>query len=126
MLIFAGFGNYDLNLRLHQLKMKLRVITDFIVELQIHQGTFTKEDAINYMTRQGFQTEAEAERKYNHILLFPGDAIYAYVGMQEILDMREEYKKLKGDAFNEKEFMSKLLSYGALPLRHLKRKVLEQ
>lgn len=126
MLIFAGFGNYDLNLRLHQLKMKLRVITDFIVELQIHQGTFTKEDAIAYMVRAGFQTEAEAERKYNRILLFPGDAIYAYVGLQEILDMREEYKKLKGDSFDEKEFMSKLLSYGALPLRHLKRKILEQ
>jgi uncharacterized protein (DUF885 family) len=126
MLIFAGFGNYNLNLRLHQLKMQLRVITDFMVELQIHESNMTKEDAIAYMVRVGFQTEAEAERKYNRILLFPGDAVYTYVGMQEIMDMREEYKKLKGDAFNEKEFMSKLLSYGALPLRHLKKKILEQ
>jgi uncharacterized protein (DUF885 family) len=126
MFIFAGFGNYDLNLRLHQLKMKLRVITDFIAELQIHESDWTKEDAINYMVRAGFQTEAEAERKWNRILLFPGDAIYTYVGMQEILDMEKEYKQLKGDAFSQKEFMSKLLSYGALPLRHLKKKILEQ
>lgn len=125
-LIFEGFGNFDLNLRLHQLKMQLRIITDFIVELQIHEGTYTKEDAINYMMRVGFQTEAEAERKYNRILLFPGEAIYAYVGMQEILDMKREYQQLKGDSYSEKEFMSKLLSYGAVPLRHLKKKVLEQ
>jgi len=126
MMIFAGFGNYDLNLRLNQLKMQLRVITDFIAELQIHESDWSKEDAINYMVRVGFQTEAEAERKWNRILLFPGDAIYTYVGMQEILDMKVEYKRLKGDAFSEKEFMSKLLSYGALPLRHLKKKILEQ
>ena len=126
MLVFEGFGNFDLSLRLHQLKMQLRIIADFIAELQIHESDWSKEDAINYMVRVGFQTEAEAERKYNRILLFPGDAIYAYVGMQEIKDMREEYKQLKGDSFSEKEFMSKLLSYGALPLRHLKKKILEQ
>jgi hypothetical protein len=126
MLIFEGFGNYDLNLRLHQLKMQLRVITDFIAEIQIHEGNWTKENAIDYMVRVGFQTEAEAERKWNRILLLPGDAAYAYVGMQEILDMQKEYEQLKGDAFSQKEFMSKLLSYGALPLRHLKKKILEQ
>lgn len=126
MLIFEGFGNYNLNLRLNQLKMQLRIITDFIVELQVHEGTYTKEDAINYMVRVGFQTEAEAERKWKRILLLPGDAAYTYVGMQEILDMKKEYRQLKGDAFSEKEFMSRLLSYGALPLRHLKKKILEQ
>ena len=126
ILIFEGFGNYDLNLRLNQLKMQLRVITDFIAELQIHESNWTKEDAINYMVRVGFQTEAEAERKWKRILLLPGDAAYTYVGMQEILEMKKEYKQLKGDAFSEKEFLTKLLSYGALPLRHLKKKILEQ
>jgi uncharacterized protein (DUF885 family) len=125
-LIFEGFGNYDLNLRLNQLKMQLRVITDFIAEFQIHESNWTKENAINYMVRVGFQTEAEAERKWNRILLLPGDAAYAYVGMQEILDMKAEYRRLKGDSYSEKEFCTKLLSYGALPLRHLKKKILEQ
>jgi uncharacterized protein (DUF885 family) len=106
--------------------MKLRVITDFIAEIQIHESNWTKEDAINYMVRVGFQTEAEAERKWNRILLLPGDAAYAYVGMQEIMDMEAEYKKMKGDSYDPKEFYAKLLSYGALPLRHLKKKILEQ
>ncbi len=124
-LIYQGFGNYDLILRLHQLKLRLKAVTDFIAEFQIHESNWEKEDAINYMVRVGLQTEAEAERKWNRILLLPGDAAYTYVGMQEILDMEKEYKQLKGDSFSQKEFMNKLLSYGALPLRHLKKKILE-
>ena len=125
-LILQGFQNYDLRLRLHQLKMKLKTAVDFMIEFQVHEGTMTKEQAIAYMVRAGYMSEAEAERKWNRCLLLPGDAAYAYTGFQEILDMEKEYKKLKGDAYSQKEFMSRLLSYGALPLRHLKKKILEQ
>ncbi len=125
-LILQGFQNYDLRLRLHQLKMKLKTAVDFMIEFQVHESNMTKEQAIAYMVRAGYMTEAEAERKWNRTLLFPADAAYAYVGYQEILDMEKEYKQLKGDAFSQKEFMSRLLSYGALPLRHLKKKILEQ
>jgi len=124
-LIVKGFGNYDLRLRLNQLKFLLKAVMDFKLELNIHQGGMTKEMAIAYMTRGGFQTEAEAERKWNRILLKPIESAYPYVGFQEILDMEKEYKSLKGDSFSSKEFRKKLLSYGALPLRHLKKKMLE-
>lgn len=126
MLPRSGFGNYDLRLRLNQLKMKLRTAMNFIAEFNIHEASWTKEQAAAYMTRGGFQTPAETERKWNHIILNPVDAAFAYVGYQEILDMESEYKKLKGNDFNRKEFLRKLLDYGALPLRHLKKKILEE
>ncbi|UCC40085.1 MAG: DUF885 domain-containing protein [Candidatus Aminicenantes bacterium] len=125
MLIKSGFGNYDLKLRLNQLKLLLRTVLDFQLELNIHQGTMTKEQAIAYMTGRGFQTNAEAERKWEHIILNPGHCAYTYVGYQEILAMEKEYKNIKGDSYNQKEFFTKLLSYGALPLRHLSKKILE-
>ena len=124
-LIFKGFGNYDLRLRLNQLKLFLKAVIDFKLELNIHQGGMTREMAIAYMTRGGFQTQAEAERKWNRIILKPVDCANTYVGFQEILDMEKEYKNLKGDSFSKKEFLQKLLSYGALPIRHLKKKILE-
>jgi len=37
--------------------------------------------------------------------------------------MEKDYRKLKGESFNAKEFLQKLLSYGALPLRTLKIKM---
>jgi hypothetical protein len=125
LLIYAGFGNYDLKLRLNQLKLQLKAVMDFQLELNIHQGTMTKEQAVAYMTKRGFQTQAEAERKWNLICLNPCESAYSYIGYQEILDMEKDYKKLKGDAFNQKEFLQKLLSYGALPLRVLKTKIMQ-
>jgi uncharacterized protein (DUF885 family) len=80
----------------------------------------TKEQAIQYMTRVGFQSGVEAEQKWNRILLNPCNAAYAYIGYQEISDMEKDYKKLKGEAFSQREFLQRLLGYGALPIRHLK------
>jgi hypothetical protein len=123
MLINAGFGNYDLRLRLNQLKSQLKVVMDFNLELNIHQGGMTKEQAVQYMTAGGFQTPSEAEWKWNRILLMPCDAAYAYIGYQEILDMEKDYKKMKGDAFDKKEFLQQLFNYGPLPIRYLKAKL---
>ena len=122
-LINSGFGDYDLRLRLNQLKLMLKNVLDFQLELNIHQGGMTKEQAVNYMVRTGFQTDAEAERKWEAIILNPGDAALTYIGLQEILDFEKEAKKLKGDTFNQKEFAQKLLSFGAIPLRELKVKL---
>lgn len=123
MMIYKGFGNYDLRLRLNQLKSQLKIVMDFLLDINIHQGGMTKEQAISYMTQRGFQTSLEAERRWTHILLMPGDASYPYIGIQEIWDMEKDYKKMKGDAFSQKEFLQKLLSFGALPVRHLKAKM---
>jgi len=48
-LITSGFRDYDLKLRLNQLKLQLKAVMDFQIELNIHSGGMTKEDAIKYM-----------------------------------------------------------------------------
>ena len=123
--IKSGFGDYDLRLRLHQLKYRLKTAMDLLTELNIHQGGMTKDQAIAYLTRMGFQTQAEAERNWNRICLYPGDATYAYVGLQELTDMEKIYKEKKGGSYSLKEFSSKVLSYGNFPLRHLKKRIAE-
>ena len=120
MFIYAGYGNYDLRLRLHQLKLQLKTVLDFQLELNIHQGGMTKEQAINYMVRTGFQSDIEAEKRWNQILLSPTDSALPYIGYQEIQDLEKDYKKLKGDAFTQAEFLQRLTGSGALPLRELK------
>jgi len=125
MLVKAGYGNYDLRLRLNQLKLKLKAVIDFSLDLNIHQGGLTKEQAVRLMTITGFQTTAEAEKNWNRIILKPLDATYAYVGYQELLDMEKTYKQKAGDSYSQKEFLAKVLSYGMLPLRYLKQKIEE-
>ncbi len=124
-LITAGFQNWDTRLYLNRLKLSLQVVIDFQMELNIHEGAYEKDKVIAYMTT-GFQTQDEAERKWNQILLKPGESAFVYAGYQEILDIQKEYKKIKGESYNQKEFLAKLLSYGALSLRQLKIKMLSQ
>ncbi len=125
MLLYAGYGNYDLRLRLNQLKNRLKAVIDFNLDFNIHEGGMTKEQAIAYMTRGAFLTEAEAELNWHRIILNPGESTFSYVGFQELLDLELEYRKLKGDAYTRKEFLNKVLSFGALPLRQMKQKLMQ-
>jgi hypothetical protein len=120
MFVFAGFNDYDLRQRLMELKLKLRALINFTLDISIHEGSSTKEQAVRYLTSTGFTSEAEAEREWNMIVTHPLEAAYAYIGYQEILDMEKDYKAAKGAAFSQKEFLQKLTSYGSLPLRFLK------
>jgi len=120
MFMESGYGNYDLRMRLSQLKLLLKTIIDFQMDINIHEGTWTKEKVMEYMTVRGFMTKAEAERRWDQIVLSPGEGAQPYIGYQEILDMEKDCRKLKGEAFNVKDFLQKLLSHGAIPLRTLK------
>jgi len=124
-MVKSGYGNYDLKLRLNQLKYDLRPVVSFMVEFHTHQDSWTKEDAVNYMTRVGFYTQSEAERVWDEILLNPLTNAYAYVGLQEYKALEKEYKELKGDSYNQKDFLSEVLSHGAIPFRFLKRMILQ-
>jgi len=121
----SGFGNYNLLLRLNQLKLRMKAAVDFILDLNIHQASMTKEQAVGFMQRKGFYSEVEAEYNWDRIRLLPGNATFAYVGFQELLAMENDYKEKMGDAYSQKEFLSKVLSYGHIPLRHLKTKIME-
>jgi len=123
MFMESGYGNYDLRMRLNQLKLLLKTVIDFQMDINVHEGTWTKERVVEYMTVRGFMTKAEAERRWRQIVLSPGEGAQAYIGFQEILDMEKDVRKIRGDAFNQKDFLQKLLSHGAIPLRTLKIKM---
>jgi hypothetical protein len=123
MLVLNGYKNYDLRSWLSELKVLIKTVIDFQMDMNVHEGTYNKEQVVNYMIHWGFMTQAEAERHWDFIVLNPGEASLPYIGYQEILDMERDYSKLKGSAFSEKEFLQKILSYGAIPLRTIKAKI---
>jgi hypothetical protein len=125
MLVEGGYGNFDMRMRLNQLKLMLKTVIDFQMDINIHEGTWTKEKVVEYMTVRGFMTKAEAERRWHQIVLNPGEGAQSYIGYQEILDLEKDYRKLKGEAFSTRDFLQKLLGYGAIPLRTLKVKMVQ-
>ncbi len=125
MFMESGYGNYDLRMRLNQLKLLLKTVLEFQMDISVHQGTYTKEKVIDTFMTKGFMSKIEAERCWNKIVLNPGDGSQPYIGYREILAMENDARKLKGDAFNVKDFLQKLLSHGAIPLRTLKAKMVQ-
>jgi uncharacterized protein (DUF885 family) len=119
----AGLNRYDLKTRLNELKLQLKNAIMFQMDMNIHEGTYTKEKAISYMTSGGFISDAEAERIWTYLVLNPGDAALAYIGYQELLDLEKEYRKMKGANFTTADFLQKVLSHGPIPLRALKAKL---
>jgi hypothetical protein len=123
MIVLGGYANYDLRMRLNQLKLMLKNVIDFQMDLNVHEGTWSKDQVLTHMARNGFMTDQEAQRRWDRIVLNPGLASLTYIGYQEILSLQKEYQTLKGESFNQKEFLQKVLSYGAIPLRSLRAKL---
>jgi hypothetical protein len=123
MFMEHGYHYYDLRTRLSQLRLLLKTVLDFQMDISVHEGTYTKEKVIDTFMNKGFMTKIEAERRWNQIVLNPGEGSQAYIGYREIAAMEKEARKLKGDAFNVKDFLQNLLNYGAIPLRTLRTKI---
>jgi uncharacterized protein (DUF885 family) len=125
MFMESGYGNYDLRMRINQLKLLLKTVLDFQMDISVHEGTYTKEKVIDTYMTKGFMSKVEAERRWNQIVLNPGELSRPYIGYREILSMEKDYSALKGASFNAKDFLQKLVSYGAIPLRTLKTKIVQ-
>jgi hypothetical protein len=123
MFMEAGYRNYDLRTRLNQLKLLLKTVLDFQMDISVHEGTYTKEKVVDAYMNKGFMPQIEAERRWKEIVLEPGALSQPYIGYRDIIAMEKDYRKVKGESFSYKDFLEKLLSYGAIPLRTLKTKI---
>jgi uncharacterized protein (DUF885 family) len=130
-LVRAIFGNgafmdFDPRYELQRLKMYLRAVLNSILDAKIHAGDMTKEEAIKLMTEGGFQERSEAEGKWGRACLTSTQLSTYFVGIQEILDLENDYKERMGEKFSQKEFNHKLLSQSSPPVRFMKEIILEK
>ena len=102
-------------IQLRQLQLRLWRNARVIYDVGMHTGKLSYEDAIKLMTdKVGFLRWA-AQLEIDSSSSRPGYFIGYFIGMTEILKMREEYKKLKGDKFSLSEFHENLLKIGNMP-----------
>ena len=102
-------------IKLRQLQLRLWRNARVIYDVGMQTGRLTREQAIVLMTdKVGFLRWA-AESEVDSALARPGYFIGYYMGMSEILKMREEYRARRGAAFTLKEFHDKLLKIGSMP-----------
>jgi uncharacterized protein (DUF885 family) len=125
VMVDAGYLDNDPLMKLINLKWYLRVLTNAIMDSAIHVDGMTEAQAMELMTKQGFQQEREAAGKWRRAQLTSAQLPTYFVGFQEHLDLRREMEAKLGDKFDVRAYHDKVLSYGSPPVRFVREQVLD-
>ena len=120
MMVENGWGNYAPEMELTLYKWKLRELANVIIDYDIQCLDKSKEEMTHLMVHDCFQTEAQAEEKYNRATVSQVQLCSYYAGSMAIRSLRDEYKKKMGADYSLKGFHEKFLSYGSSPVRYIR------
>ena len=118
LMVEAGYGGPELHLQ--QLKMRLRLIINSIIDQKIHTAGMTEGEAMEMMMVDGFQEEGEAAGKWIRAQLSSTQLSTYYVGNMEINAIRRACEEKLGDNFNLRDFHNELLSFGSPAPKHVR------
>ena len=102
-------------------KLRLRVLSNAILDYRMHTQNMTDAEPMEMMTKDAFQTEAEAEGKLRRAKLTSVQLPTYCVGLRQWLALRKKYQERKGDQFNQLDFHNRVLDQGAIPLPMLEK-----
>ncbi len=102
-------------IHLRQLQLRLWRNARVIYDVGLHSGKMTYEEAIALMTEQVGFLQWAAQLEVDSSTASPGYFIGYFMGMTEILALREEYRKKMGAGFSLRDFHERLLKIGNMP-----------
>ncbi|KIQ96507.1 DUF885 domain-containing protein [Lysobacter sp. A03] len=116
MMLEAGWGEQAPEMWLMYGKWNLRVVTNAILDYQVHVEGMTEAKALDLLRREAFQEETEAVNKWRRVRLSQVQLTSYFTGYAEIYDFREQQKQRLGTDFDLKTFHNRFLSYGNAPV----------
>src|SRR5207248_10160563 len=118
MMAEQGYGGPEV--KMQQLKMRLRAIGNAILDQSIHAGNMTEKEAMDLMMKETLQQEGEAVAKWKRARLSSTLLSTYFVGVTEHLDLRDRAKARDGNAFNLKKYNDTVLSFGSPPVKYVR------
>jgi len=85
--IMAEAGIGGLPVRLQQLKMQLRVAANAIIDVSVHAGEMSEDEALRLMMGGCYQEESEARNKWRRACLTSAQLSTYFVGYSELADL---------------------------------------
>src|SRR5882724_3379236 len=123
MMAEAGYGGPEV--KMQQLKMRLRAIANAILDQSIHAGNMNEKEAMDLMMKQTFQQEGEAVAKWKRARLTSAQLSTYFVGATEHLDLRAAEQKKLGRDFDLKKYNDQVISYGSPPVKYVREVMLQ-
>ncbi len=112
----VGYGADDPALLLAHWKYFLRAATNTLMDIRIHAGTMTEEEAMALMVDGGFQEHSEAAEKWNRARLSSTQLCSYFLGSVEMTELEREARRRAGDAFEWRPFLESVISHGTPPM----------
>jgi len=113
-----GYGGPEV--KMQQLKMRLRAIANAILDQSIHAGNMSEKEAMDLMMKETFQQEGEAVAKWKRARLTSAQLSTYFVGATEHLDLRASEQKKLGKEFDLKKYNDQVISYGSPPVKYVR------
>jgi uncharacterized protein (DUF885 family) len=123
MMLDEGYGNGDPKLRLGQLEDALLRNARYIVGIKLHTGNMTLDEARKFFVDEGYQTPAIADVETKRGTSDPTYLMYT-LGKLQILKLREDYRKMRGNDFSLMEFHNRFMEQGGVPLKIIRKAML--
>jgi len=118
LMVERSYGGYEV--KMQQLKMRLRLIINAILDQKIHTAGMSEKEAMDLMMKEGFQEEGEAAGKWRRACLSSTQLSTYYVGNTEINAIRTAWEASKGPIADLKAFHDTVLSFGSPAPRHVR------
>lgn len=119
VMIDAGYGADDPALRLNHWKYFLRAVTNTLMDIRIHTGSMSEEEAMAMMVDGGFQERSEATEKWARARLSSTQLCEYFLGSVEMTELEREARRrgeADGRAFSWRPFLESVISHGTPPM----------
>ena len=119
VMVDVGYGADDPALRLNHWKYFLRAITNALMDIRIHTGTMTEDEAMAMMVDGGFQERSEATEKWSRARLSSTQLCHYYLGSVEMTELEREARRradADGRDFEWRPFLESVVSHGTPPM----------
>lgn len=115
-----GYLNGDPLFQLTVLKMRLRSVTNTLLDIGIHTEGMTRDQAMELMQKGAFQAEREAAGKWVRANLSSVQLLSYFTGYTEHMALREEAKRRWGKDYTLRRYNDTVLSYGSPPVKYVR------
>jgi uncharacterized protein (DUF885 family) len=106
----------DPRVRLFQLKDQLWRACRVVIDVKLHTGRMTFDEAVEMLVGVAHLERPNAIGEVRRYTQSPTQPMSYLTGKQQLMDLREREKTRLGDAFDMRAFHDKLLSFGAIPV----------